>query len=277
MWNNEQYLIIVDYYSRFFEFEKLHTLTSQTVINKLKNIFERHGIPQTLIFDNGPQFSSELFTNFAKTYAFTHKTSSPHYPKSNGLAEKAVGIAKHLLTKTRESKGDISLSLLEYRNTPICGSASPAQLLMGRSLRSILPVTTKHLAQKAPNNQEIRNKILNNQTNQATFYNRQAKALPPLTTGDHVRIQKEGKWDPAVITQKHDERSYTVKTNDGEYRRNRVHLNKSFEQPDKVYHNTPVPHQTQETSDTLPCSKVNGQTKTRSGRISKPPDRWSPC
>ena len=43
MWNNEQYLIIVDYYSQFFEFEKLHTLTSQTVINKHKNIFARHG------------------------------------------------------------------------------------------------------------------------------------------------------------------------------------------------------------------------------------------
>ena len=148
---------------------------------------------------------------------------------------------------------------------------------MGRSLRSILPVTTKHLDQKAPNNQEIRKKILNNQKNQATFYNRRAKALPPLTTGDHVRVQKEGKWDPAIVTQKHNERSYTVKTNDGEYRRNRLHLNKSFEQPDNEYHSTPVPNQSQETSVTSPSSKVNGQTKTRSGRISKPPDRWSPC
>ena len=133
--------------------------------------------------------------------------------------------------------------------------------------------TTKHLAQKAPNNQEIRNKILN-QTNQATFYNQQAKALPPLTIGDHVHVQKEGKWDPAVITQKH-ERSYTLKSNDSEYRRNRVHLNKSLEQPDKEYHSTPVAHQNQETSDTSPSSKVNGQIKTRSGPISKPPDRWS--
>ena len=276
MWNNEQYLIVVDDYSRFFEFKKLHTLTSQTVINKLKNIFARHGIPQILISDNGSQFSSELFTNFAKTYAFTHKTSSPHHPKSNGLAEKALGLPNVCLLKQR-GKGDISLSLLEYRNTPICGSASPAQLLMGRSLHSILPVTTKHLAQKAPNNQEVRNKMLNNQTNEATFYNRQAKALPPLTTGDHVRVQKEGKWDPAIITLKHNERSYTVKTNDSEYRRNGVHLNKSLEQPEKEYHSTPVAHQTQETTDTSPCSKVNGQTKRRSGRISKPSDRWSPC
>ena len=133
---------------------------------------------------------------------------------------------------------------------------------MGRSLRSILPVTTKHLTQKAPNNLETRNKILSNQTNQATFYNRQAKALPPLTTGDHVHVQKEGKWDPAIFTQKHNERSYTVKTNDGEYKRKRVHLTRSLKQPDKEYHSTSVEHQTQETSDTPPSSKVNGQTKT---------------
>ena len=174
-------------------------------------------------------------------------------------------------------QGDISLSLLEYWNTPICGSSSPAELLMGRSWRSILPVTTKHLTQKAPNNQEIRNKILNNQTNRATFYNRQAKALPPLTTGDHVHVQKEGKWDPAINTQTHNERSYTVKTNDGEYRRNRVHLNKSLEQLEKEYHSTPVAHHTQETTYISPSSKVSGQTKTQSGWISKPPDRWSLC
>ena len=171
------------------------------------------------------------------------------------MAEKAVGIDKRLLTKTRESKGDISLSLLEYQNTQICGSASPAQL-MGRSLSSILPVTTKHLAQKAPNNQEIRNKIFNNQTNQATFYNRQAKALPPLTTGDHVHVQKVGKWDPAITTQKH-----------------KKHLNKSLEQPEKDYHSTPVAHQTQETTDTSPSSKVNGQRDKNTKWTDKPATR----
>ena len=131
MWNNEQYLIIVHYSSQLFEIKKLYTIRSQTVINKLKNTFTRHGIPQTLISDNGLQFWSQLFTNLAKTYAFSHKTSSLHHPKSNDLAEKAVGIAKRLLSKTRKSKGDLSLILLEHRNTPICGSTSPAQLLMG--------------------------------------------------------------------------------------------------------------------------------------------------
>ncbi|KAG5858283.1 hypothetical protein JTB14_020061 [Gonioctena quinquepunctata] len=62
---------------------------------------------------------------------------SPHYPRSNGLAEKAVQIAKNMLKKC----DDIHLALLEYRNTPISGSdESPAQLLNNRHLRSKLPI-----------------------------------------------------------------------------------------------------------------------------------------
>ena len=104
MWNSKQYLIIVDYYSRFFEFENLHTLTGQTLINKLMNIFARHGIPQTLISDNGPQFLSELFTNFAKTYAFTHKTPSPHHPNQMDLLKKLLGLANVCLLKKGKVK-----------------------------------------------------------------------------------------------------------------------------------------------------------------------------
>ena len=111
----------------------------------------------------------------------------------------------------------------------------------------------------------MRKKMAESKRNQARFYNQQARPLPALTTGDPVRVQKDGKWDPAIVTQKHDDRSYTVRTNDGEYRRNRVHLNKSAEQSTSENHSSP---------DT---GGENGMTRTRSGRISKPPDRWSPC
>ncbi len=53
-WNNSDYIVVVDYYSRYFEVEKITSLTSNTVIQKLKAMFARFGIPQTLISDNGP-------------------------------------------------------------------------------------------------------------------------------------------------------------------------------------------------------------------------------
>ena len=78
------YLVIVDYFSRYPEVHKLTTTTSQSIINSLKTVFTRHGIPETLRTDNGPQFSSQQFAEFAKQYDFTHTSSSPHFPASNG-------------------------------------------------------------------------------------------------------------------------------------------------------------------------------------------------
>src|SRR3978361_946957 len=65
---NSWYLIVTDYYSRFFEIFKLQKLTESVVITKLKQSFSRYGIPEVVRSDNGPQFRSE-FNNFAKTYA----------------------------------------------------------------------------------------------------------------------------------------------------------------------------------------------------------------
>ena len=130
------YLVVVDYFSRYPEVIKLTSTTSQSVIVALKSTFGRHGIPEIVVSDNGPQYSSHEFSEFAKTYSFSHITSSPHYPQSNGHAERAVKTVKKLLTDA----DDPCLSLLAYRTTPLpwCGY-SPSELLMGRRIRSDVP------------------------------------------------------------------------------------------------------------------------------------------
>ncbi|CAK1595202.1 unnamed protein product [Parnassius mnemosyne] len=50
------YLLLVDYYSKFFEMEKLQCTTSASIIETLKNIFSRQGIPNVVMSDCGPQF-----------------------------------------------------------------------------------------------------------------------------------------------------------------------------------------------------------------------------
>ncbi|CAH1272870.1 Hypp4981 [Branchiostoma lanceolatum] len=75
--------------------------------------------PEEVISDNGPQYASEEFARFAQAWSFTHTTSSPHYPQSNGLAERTVQTIKRLLYKTRADNKDPYLALLEYRNTPV--------------------------------------------------------------------------------------------------------------------------------------------------------------
>jgi len=55
----------------------------------MKGIFDERGIPDRLISDNGTQYSSEEFKQFAATYEFEHVTSSPLYPRSNGFEDGA--------------------------------------------------------------------------------------------------------------------------------------------------------------------------------------------
>lgn len=84
------YMLCVDYFSRYPEVIKLSNTTSKGVIAAFKYIFAHHGIPEILLSDNGPQYSSLDMKEFASTYGFKHITSSPHYPRSNGLAEWTV-------------------------------------------------------------------------------------------------------------------------------------------------------------------------------------------
>ena len=88
--------IVVDYYS-FTVFEHpLPSLTTTSVITAFKTIFSDTGVPMTLVTDNTLCFTSEEFEEFAKSWNFTHITSSPRYPKGNAHAEKAVGMVKQI-------------------------------------------------------------------------------------------------------------------------------------------------------------------------------------
>lgn len=98
---NERYLITVDYFSKFIEVNRLPDGKAATIINILKQHFARQGIPEEFISDNGPEFTNHEFRQFAKEYDFQHTTSSPRYPQSNGMAERAVQTIKNISEKLR--------------------------------------------------------------------------------------------------------------------------------------------------------------------------------
>ena len=92
---------MVDYFSRYPEVLQLTSTSWMSVISALKSVFSRHGIPEILRSDNGPQYSSAEFMSFASSYGFHHLMSSPKFPQSNGQAERAVQTIKNLLKKSR--------------------------------------------------------------------------------------------------------------------------------------------------------------------------------
>ena len=84
------YLIIVDYFSDYFEFEKLSDMSSPAVIEICKRCFARLGIPETVHSDNGHRFSAREFATFTNEWDFQHTTCSPYHSQSNGKAYSSV-------------------------------------------------------------------------------------------------------------------------------------------------------------------------------------------
>ena len=74
------------------EIAKLDTVASSYVIEHLKSIFARDGIQETVVSDNSPQYAAQEIVKFPEYQGFTHITSSPRYPQSNGKAERAVHV-----------------------------------------------------------------------------------------------------------------------------------------------------------------------------------------
>ncbi|XP_046571617.1 uncharacterized protein K02A2.6-like [Haliotis rubra] len=270
--NSSPYLLVIDYYSKYIEIAKLSSTTSACVVNHLKSIFGRHGIPDIVVSDNGPQYSSYTFKTFSEDYRFNHITSSPRYPQSNGEAERAVKTIKQTLKKAT----DPYLALLTYRSTPLQCGYSPAQLLMGRNLRTTLPVHPSQLEPHLPSSQEVDSSFKQSKQRQKSDYDsrHRSRNLPPVKEGDKVLVDDpEATREAEVYKKANTPRSYYVKSGDNLLRRNRKHLVLLPPQLQSTSHRSellqsPVSTQPQSSSDIPPNSTV-----TRSGRVSTKPNR----
>ncbi|KAJ8257982.1 hypothetical protein GJAV_G00191830 [Gymnothorax javanicus] len=220
----KSFLLTVDYYSKYPEVQQLCDKTASTVISKLKALFARHGVPKEVVSDHMPFASAEM-RQFASAWGITWTFSSPGYPQLNGMAERTIKTIKLMLKKAEQTKTDPYLALLTLRNTPVTGlGLSPAEVLMGRVLRSTLPAASAVLRPKHPTG--VKQRLLKLQQRQWEYYNQHARPLSVLKPGMAVNMETPRGWKPAVVEQNRREpRSYTVVTPAGQrYRRNRRHL-----------------------------------------------------
>ncbi|UYV69541.1 K02A2.6-like [Cordylochernes scorpioides] len=277
----QNYLVIADYYSRYPEIARLEDMTSASIIVHCKSIFARHGIPLEVQSDNGPQFGS-LFKEFAHEYGFTHVTSSPRYPQSNGFIESFVKIVKERISKSK----DPYLALLAYRATPLANGFSPAELSMGRRVRTTIPTPTKQ--HQPPNLKNLKNQEAIQREKQKYYFDRAkgVRELPPLDVNDRVWLT-DLKTPGVIISKADTPRSYMVDTPRGSVRRNRFHLLPTgqrspgpphFEPDEEPYVN--YPEANTHTSD-APTDVTDSSTspkealyRTRSGRTVRPPRRF---
>ena len=234
----KDFLVTVCYTSGFWEIDKMNSTRSSAVIDKLKCHFARFGIPDQLVSDNGPQFACDEFAKFTESWDIEHFTSSPGHARANGKAEAAVKQAKHMIMKCEKSGSDPMLALLEIRNTPQQdANSSPAQRLLNRRTRTLIPTTSELLK---PRGEEIMKKdrqIIDKATRlRERHYNKTAKDLKPLEEGDVIRMKPfqlgDKEWKKAIVIKRLDDRSYDIETKQGVLRRNREDLRKTKEQID---------------------------------------------
>ena len=117
--DGQMLLVMGDAHSKWIKVGVSSQATRAVTIQHMREAFSRHGLPRTLVTDNGPCFSSEEFQVFLKANSIRHVKTAPYHPASNGLAEKAVGtITAALAKKTGSLRKRLAEVLLASHTTP---------------------------------------------------------------------------------------------------------------------------------------------------------------
>lgn len=142
--NQEQILVVIDYYSRYQDIQFLRSTTSAVIVNHLSDLFSRLGIPRTIRADNGKQFTSREFKNFCEENGIRLIHTPPYWPQANGEVENMnKSVLKRLQicqNNNQDYKAEIKKFILMYNVTPHGTTGkSPTELLFNRRIRDKIP------------------------------------------------------------------------------------------------------------------------------------------
>ena len=178
------YLLIAENYSKFPVIHSLPSLTPKDVISAVSSSISVFGIPDEIISDNGSQFVTKEYHDFAARYGFKLTTSSPHYPRGHGFIERQVQNIKNVFNRCAEEGTDANLTVLQLRATPLDSRIPlPSELLQNRQLK----FTLSEIISSASNNKAFRPSLQSRQD--YSRYDAHAKELLQLLPPQSVRLQ----------------------------------------------------------------------------------------
>lgn len=226
---NRCYLVIYDYYSKWLDIQLISSKSARCINNVLIDIFCNFGCPSEIVSDHVP-FDSKECKEFAKQWQakqFQYTFTSPRYPQSNGMAERAVQTAKKMFKKCFEDKTDLRVALLQYMSAPVCGTCfSPAELLMNRNLKTKLPVPYSYLKPKL--NDKVKFYFDKAHTRNVKNYNTRSKVKQGFYVGQNIIFLKDpsiNRWSQGTISNSHGLRSFDLIDNNGvKYTRTSYHI-----------------------------------------------------
>ena len=142
---NHMFLVVGDAYSKWIEVFKTSSSTTAVTVQRSRECFSTHGLPDVIVSHNGTAFTGEDFALFLSENGIKRITSAPKHPASNGFAERYVCTFKETMKKMVNEEGslDTKLSrfLLSHRTTPQANATTgktPGELLMNRKLKTRL-------------------------------------------------------------------------------------------------------------------------------------------
>ena len=205
------FLIVIDAHSKWLEVIHVPNTSTHATIIALSGIFATHGLPVTLVSDNGTSFTSDDFQRFCTRHGIKHIRSAPRHPSTNGLAERAVQTFKSSIMKMGNNipwEMRVNKFLFKYRTThQSTTQETPSQLLMNRCIRT--PISMLQA--------DLRNRVETKQVRQAQDHDRGCKTRV-FTPGDKVFTHCGGskvEWLPGIIEAASGPLSYVIRLTDG--------------------------------------------------------------
>ena len=218
----KMFLVISDAHSKWLEIKIMNKITAWDTIQELREVFSTMGLCQEIVTDNGPTFTSLEFQKFLRHNGVKHITVSPYHPASNGLAERNVQTFKKAMIKndTGTIRERVTRFLTKYRALPHSTTGlSPAELLLGRKMRTHLDLIHPSLLSKVDKQQ-----VAQKREHDKTAHERE------FTVGQHVLAKnfsgRGEKWIPGVIKDKMGPYSFQISTPLGIWRRHIDQLKK---------------------------------------------------
>ncbi len=231
--SHQRYLIVlVDLHSKWPEVAACGTVTSSSIINFLSDLFWHHGLPDNIISDNGPQFTSHEFESFLSSHGIRHNRTAVYNPPANGACERFNKVLKEGLSvacaEAAQFLPALKRILANYRSLPHTTTGeSPAKLWYGREMRMPLDclyscTSSTLCSSAAPTSDSVvakRVRFAQDKSKEYTDRVRHAKA-PSFVAGDYIRTLRpfrahklDAKWSqPKKVVSVH---NFTLTLDDG--------------------------------------------------------------
>ena len=190
--SGDSVLVVVDYFSRFYEIGVMRSTTSAKIIERLEEIFTTHGLPVSVTSDNGPQFRSDVFERYLEGRGVAHRKTTPLWPQANGEVErqnrsllKRMRIAQ---AEGKDWKDEVRKYLVAYRSTPhTTTGVSLAELLFGRKMRTKLPELREEMIAS-----EVRDRDSGMKAKAKVYADKKRNAKESdISPGDKVLVKQE--------------------------------------------------------------------------------------